>query len=371
MAACPVAYRLGASALRTAPVVRAPTTLFAVGGLYGNTHALRYVRKRALHEEGQSTVVFNGDFNFFNAEPAWWREVNATIRDEHVATAGNVEVEMAAEAPSGLGCGCGYPAYVSPGVVERSDRIVARLRETALAAAEPELLSWLRGLPKALVAEVGAARTRVGIVHGDVDSLAGWQLGVESMEPPDEALRRSLGCDEASGEAQLPTTPHAKLLQWGADADVTGLLCTHTCLPYGQLVEAAAEGSSSSHAQQQQQQLAIFNNGSAGMPNFANVRSIFGVMTRVSEDPLPPPDSIYGTFANGLRYDAVPVGYDHEAWLALFGSSWPAGSDAHVSYHDRLLHGPCGYTPFQAVRPGVRLTSSDQTFYFNFAFDLW
>ena len=94
-------------------------------------------------------------------------------------------------------------------------------------------------------------------------------------------------------------------------------------------------------------------------------------LTRVSEDPLPPPDSIYGTFANGLRYDAVPVGYDHEAWLALFGSSWPAGSDAHVSYHDRLLHGPCGYTPFQAVRPGVRLTSSDQTFYFNFAFDLW
>ena len=94
--ACPLAYRLGASALRDAPVVRAPKVLYVVGGLYGNTLALRAIRERAAAEPcgaEQVRVVFNGDFNFFNATPAWWRELNGTIHDDHVATAGNVEIE--------------------------------------------------------------------------------------------------------------------------------------------------------------------------------------------------------------------------------------------------------------------------------------
>ena len=348
MSACPLAYRLGASALRVAPTVRASSTLYAVGGLYGNALALAAIRERAARERADPTIIFNGDFNFFNIDPVWWIDLNTTIRDEYIATAGNVEVEMSAEVVSGLGCGCGYPQYVSPGVIERSDRIVARLRSTALEADEPELLSWLRNLPKALVAEVGAARTRVGVIHGDVESLAGWQLGVEAMEPPDSDLRRSLSCDPASGDMHLPTTPHSRLLSWAADADVTGLLCTHTCLPFGQLVEGAEDGRSAAA-------LAIFNNGSAGMPNFVG-RPGVGLLTRVSDDPTPPADSLYGTFANGLRYDALPVPYDDEAWLALFGTVWPSGSDAHTSYHDRLLHGPCGFTVRQAAREGVCLS---------------
>lgn len=350
--ACPLSYRLGAQRLRQAPLIRAPSTLYAVGGLYGNVPALRAIQKLALAEEATSgkpvTIVFNGDFNFFNASALWWRELNEEIFSKHVATAGNVEVESAAEEQP-TGCGCGYPSYVSPGMVDRSDNIVSALWTAAAAAGAPELLGWLRELPKALVAEVGAARTRVGIIHGDVESLAGWQLGVEAMEPADVGLRAALGCDDASGQAtHLPTTPRERIVEWCADAEVDGLLCTHTCLPFGQILrggggeEAAAD-------------VAVFNNGSAGMPNFAGER--FGLITRVSDDIMTrPADSLYGGVTRGsLRWDALPVRYDHDEWIEMFEARWPKGSDAFLSYHERLLHGPGGFERRQAAREGTEL----------------
>lgn len=355
VAACPLSYRLGAAALGRAPVVRA-SVLYAVGGLYGNVEALSYIRQRAAQESAAPTVVFNGDFNFFNAEPSWWRLVNSTIRRDYVAMAGNCEVE--ATYFSSSGCGCGYPAYTSRGIVERSDRIVGRLRQAAQSAlaedvaSTSELLDWLRALPKALVAEVGQHKQRVGIVHGDVDGLAGWQLGVEAMEPADEELRASLGCDAASGDAYLPTTPRSTIIDWCATADVVGLLSTHTCLPFGQVLRCDA--AAGDHARVLQPgALAVFNNGSAGMPNFESTQ--FGLMTRVSDDLTPPADSLYGAVAGGLRYDAIPVHYDHLAWLERFGALWQPGSDAHESYYRRLLHGPKGFTTLRAARDGVDL----------------
>jgi hypothetical protein len=172
--------------------------------------------------------------------------------------------------------------------VERSDSIVGALRTAAAAANEPALVSWLRSLPKALVAEVGESRRRVGVVHGDVESLAGWQLGVEAMEPADEGLRAALGCAASNGAAHLPTTPRATLLKWCDEARVGGLLCTHTCLPFGQLLEVAGETAEAAEATQAegaqaggaqagraraggaaygQGRVAVFNNGSAGMAN--------------------------------------------------------------------------------------------------------
>ena len=351
-AACPISYRLGAAALRRAPVVRA-SVLYAVGGMYGNLEALKYIRQRAEAEvSGPATVVLNGDFNFFNATSDWWRELNATIRRDHIAMAGNCEVESADF--SSTGCGCGYPAYTPPEIIKRSDRIVGALRIAAKAAraddesSADELLGWLRKLPKALVAEVGEQKQRVGIVHGDVESLAGWQLGIEVMEPADDALRAALGCDVASGATHLPITPQSTVTEWCAEADVVGLLCTHTCLPFGQLLRPSRLPS-----QSQSLRLAVFNNGSAGMPNFESTR--YGLMTRVSDDPTPPADSLYGGYSGGLRYDALPVHYDHDRWIKRFEAVWPAGSDAHASYHRRLLHGPGGFTPSQAAREGVEL----------------
>ena len=49
MASCPLSYRLGARALRAAQTVQCQT-LYAVGGLYGNMHALSAIRQRAAQE---------------------------------------------------------------------------------------------------------------------------------------------------------------------------------------------------------------------------------------------------------------------------------------------------------------------------------
>ena len=62
---CPLGYRLGAKALRAAPIVAAPSVLYVVGGLYGNVEALVAIERRAkVEKDGNATIVFNGDFNF-------------------------------------------------------------------------------------------------------------------------------------------------------------------------------------------------------------------------------------------------------------------------------------------------------------------
>ena len=116
-----------------------------------------------------------------NAEPSWWRDVNEAVARHH--RDGGQRRGRGGVAGS-AGCGCGYPAYVADGVVERSNAIVAALRETAVAAAAPELREWLGALPRTLVLEVGDERRRVGVVHGDVDSLAGWNRRSRRWSPP-------------------------------------------------------------------------------------------------------------------------------------------------------------------------------------------
>lgn len=72
--------------------------------------------------------------SFFNSWAGGWQELNNTIRmNERLhATLGNVEVE-ATGATDDAGCGCGYPEYVSDGVVERSNHIVRRCTAALMA----------------------------------------------------------------------------------------------------------------------------------------------------------------------------------------------------------------------------------------------
>eukprot|EP00966_Prymnesium_polylepis_P200254 4640483-Prymnesium_polylepis.1 len=155
---CPLSYRFGAARLREMPRLQCET-LFAVGGLYGNTLALRAVQQRAALEERpcDTHVVFNGDFNFFNVSPSWWLEVNGMIRDgaRLHATLGNVEVEATRPGLSDAGCGCAYPDYVSDGVVERSNAIVGRC------GGRPPLLLLLLLLPLLLLLLLRARRCGV------------------------------------------------------------------------------------------------------------------------------------------------------------------------------------------------------------------
>ena len=142
-------------------------------------------------------------------------------------------------------------------------------------------------------------------MHGDVDSLAGWALGVELLEPLDLKLRSQLRCEPQH------VTPRAQLLGWFREAGVDAILSTHTCLPFGQGLEgpegrqgqgqeaaATADGgggqgggveggaAAAAAAAAGPERLVLFNNGAAGMPNFRGVRA--GLVTRVPPSlPLP------------------------------------------------------------------------------------
>ena len=74
-------------------------------------------------------------------------------------------------------------------VVDRSNQVITRLRATA--GQFPELVRRMGELPMHLTASVGGER--VGILHGDPESLAGWRLALEAMEPGDAAVRGQVG----------------------------------------------------------------------------------------------------------------------------------------------------------------------------------
>jgi hypothetical protein len=81
----------------------------------------------------------------------------------------------------------------------------------------------------------------------------------------------------------------------------------------------------------------VINNGTAGLPNFAD--TTYGVITRLSSDPRPPADSLYGVSVGGLRGDALPVRFDPARWKERFLAQWPPGSPGHRSYFTRVTGG--------------------------------
>jgi hypothetical protein len=327
---CPLAYRYQPEAL-AGPARLEADTLYVVGGLYGNLTALHAVLERADREPGgPATLVFNGDFHWLDVAPEDFEAISETVLAHH-ATKGNVEAELAAE-DDAAGCGCAYPDYVGDEVVDRSNQIITRLRATA--SRFPDLVRRLGDLPRHLTASVGGHR--VGILHGDPESLAGWRLALEAMEPGDPAVRRQTGW---RGRA----TTADELLDWFGRAGVDVFASTHTGLPYAQAVPDGRH------------RRLVINNGAAGLPNFAG--TTHGVITRLSSDPRPPADSLYGTGVGGLRGDALPVRFDHARWKERFLAQWPPGSPGHRSYFTRITRGT-HLRPRQAARVGVRLSSS-------------
>jgi hypothetical protein len=320
--ACPIRYRYSPEVFNRSAQFRVHTA-YVVGGLYGNRQALETVLAMAQREcerGGGVTLIFNGDFNWLNVRAEDFAEINATVL-RHVATQGNVEAELAAE-DSDAGCGCAYPDHVDEEVVTRSNAIMARLRGTAMAF--PKLRRRLGDLPMTLCIEVG--NERVAVLHGDPEALAGWSFAVEAMPP-------------------AGTTPMRRLQDYFRKSAARVFACTHTGLPYAQrfLVDGRTR--------------LVANNGSAGMPNFAGTR--FGVITRISADKRVPEASLYGCQLDRLRIDALPVPYDHEAWLRRFLSDWPEGSPAHDSYHGRLVDGP-GFSLRRAARDGITIYAKQE-----------
>jgi hypothetical protein len=247
--------------------------------------------------------VFNGDFHWFDAEPALFAEVQRRVLAQ-VALRGNVETEIAAD-DAAAGCGCAYPESVPDEDVERSNAILARLRSVARQVT-PDPRAKLAALPMHVVAEVGGLR--IGIVHGDAWSLAGWRFAHDSLHHPAQQSRL------------------AQAFELGA---VDGFACSHTCSPALACLPGAAGDRF------------VINNGAAGMANFG--ASTGGVITRISTRAVTSAlqaQRLYGLQERGVWIDAIRVPFDLDAWLRRFDAIWPGGSDAAVSYRARIVHGP-------------------------------
>ncbi|MFM9882523.1 MAG: hypothetical protein ACKVQT_05805 [Burkholderiales bacterium] len=314
---CPPHYRYRPSVFRGEPS-HCAETVYVIGGLYGNIEALHAIF-RMQEDEARAgrrvSLVFNGDFNWFNVDLQGFREINAAVL-AHVAIQGNVEAEIGA--PSDSGCGCNYPDYVDATVVARSNAIMRELQ--SIAADAPGIRGTLAALPMVRTIQVGDSR--IGIVHGDAEALAGWAFAAERLA----ANEKCTASETLAVELAVQPTPLAKIATFFREANVCAFASTHTCLPLARDfdVDGAAR--------------LVINNGAAGMPNFTG--STCGVITRISIDRAVPCGSLYGIEIGGVRFDALPVHYDQTAWVDAFLRNWPPGSPAHASYFHRIVSGP-------------------------------
>lgn len=301
---CPLRYRYGAAAIAHA-TTQSTQTLYVIGGLYGNLPALKTVLTMR-ERENDARLCFNGDFNWFNVDDDGFVAINQTVL-RHDAIVGNVEAEFASP-DDDAGCGCAYPENVDAATVTRSNLIHARLKKTA--ARHPDLLLLIDALP--MLRRYCIGDLRVGVVHGDADSLAGWRFDVSALNDASDEPWRAAAF---------------------ANADVDIFASSHTCLP---ALRVFADGNK-----------AIINNGAAGMPNFAG--SNFGVLTRISTKPSPFP-SLYGCELLGVHVDALAINYDKAQWTSDFRNNWPPESAAHVSYFERISNGTNYTLPVGAGR---------------------
>lgn len=303
---CPLHYRTAPAALAR-PADAQCETLFVVGGLYGNEGALDAVIELFEREPGPRRLVFNGDFNWFNVDDAAFEAINTRVL-AFDALRGNVETELSpghtdTDTDTDAGCGCAYPEWVGADVVERSNRIMQRLRATARRF--PALTHRLAALP--MQWRVDVAGLRVGVVHGDAESLAGWGFAQEHLR--DAAHRQ-------------------RVRGWFEAAQVDVFACSHTCLPIFQSLPLPGRALSA----------LVANNGSAGMPNFRGDPT--GLLTRISVRPFNGSERRFGVLRGGVHIDAIAVHSDTARWQRSFLRQWPPGSDAHASYWDRITRGP-------------------------------
>jgi len=316
---CPLHYRYrpASFAVDADAPWRDLETLYVAGGLYGNALALERVLALFEAEPGRKRLVFNGDFHWLDVDPVLFAAVQRGVL-AHTALRGNVETELASE-DAEAGCGCAYPEWVDDGVVERSNRILQRLRTAADAPAK----RVLSRLPMGLRADV--AGVRVAVVHGDARSLAGWGYAQEHLSQPE-------------------SREHARADF--AEARVDVFASSHTCLPVFQPLRRAPDADRSPGCGDGEPAW-ILNNGAAGMPNFRHEAA--GLLTRLSVRPADPALCRASVRIGPLHAEAIAVEVDRDDMLRAFLRQWPPGSDAHRSYGARLSTGP-DYTADRIVR---------------------
>jgi hypothetical protein len=306
---CPLDYYYEPAAFARAPDFAAEV-LYVVGGLYGNLAAIDALETLVSAEQAPVTIVFNGDFHWFDAERKWFNGIETRVAPYRTLR-GNVETEISRTRDIGAGCGCAYPPAVDDDTVRCSNQILAALRSVVHDC--PAACARLSKLPMHLVVAVGGVSVR--IVHGDAEALAGWRFANDALDSPGslpwlEGIRRQ--------------------------SQINVFASTHTCLAVSRDYFLPSG------------LLTVINSGAAGMPNFSSTK--FGLISRISAQPSPNLP-LYGTLHNGIHIDAIALDYNTDAFLKLFLSRWPDGTSAHQSYFERIANGPA-YDIAQA-RPRV------------------
>jgi len=136
---------------------------------------------------------------------------------KHAAICGNVG--FATAAPEDVGCGCDYPSYVNPQVVDWSNEIMTQLRHTATEF--PDIVLQLGELPTSRLLCVGDQR--IGNVHGDAESLSGWSFAAECVSTAAARCSGDLPSGQLTSERDIEAFFRA--------ADVLAFASSHTCLP--------------------------------------------------------------------------------------------------------------------------------------------
>lgn len=281
-----------------APAFDTCDVLLSAGGVYGNLFAMEEISRMAQAERDRGLdvcVVYNGDYHWFDGTAENFCEAERLL-DGSVLLNGNVECELARVEECGVGCGCSYPMSMSDAFVGRSNAIFARMRD-AVREQDARLFAPLADRPCWGVVE--AAGLRVGLTHGDEKSVSGWGCSTESLH-------------ETERQRELET--------FFCSHDIDVLSTTHTCAA---AALALPDG-------------IVINNGSAGLPEYDGM--LFGLVNRIAKDPAG--DALYSIGFKGAVVEAVPVRYDHEAFLHWFDAVWSADSPAAKSYRPRIVSGP-------------------------------
>jgi predicted phosphodiesterase len=313
---CPPDYRINPELLKPSLSPLTFEVVYVVGGLYGNTEALTLICDAFEAETSlRKTLVFNGDFHWFDIARDEFLEVEAKT-SKYLRLRGNVETELARHVEESMeadiGCGCAYPAEVSDKEVDYSNAIIQKLRAT-YRSCTAELHGKLSDLP--MVKRLDVDGLGVGITHGDIDSLAGWSLA-----------HNKIASTLAEGLAKKMNA---------LELDIVA--SSHTCLP----------------ALHKQNSLVVVNNGAAGLSNFSGQTS--GLITRIAKQdagasrlPIAFQSSLAGK-TNAVSVQALSVDFDNAKWQAKFLSQWPAQTAAHESYWQRIRLGT-SYTKNQAMQ---------------------
>ncbi len=298
---CPLSYRYSPTVFRRLPSPECET-LYVVGGLYGNPWALSTIES-LVAQEPMAQVVFNGDYHWFDAQADWFLDIDQRVR-AFTRLRGNVETELFNDSDE-LGCGCAYPANVSDGTVDRSNQIQKKLKQVASA----QFLSDAATLPMAMSYTVGPAK--VGVVHGDAHSLAGWQFDPSQL-------------DRAENRREL-----AQVFE---QSSMNIFASSHTCAAGIHVFESLG---------------AVVNNGSAGMANLPGTSH--GIITRISVHPAPAAIPVLHSQTHaGVFLQAVKVDFDLVQWQLQFLRTWPKESPAHESYFERITQGPASAVDYCA-----------------------